>query len=141
MINIAGDELLQHEERLLITQRLQSWPQLVSVVDRFNPHRTGLGTRLEQPWRGDAGHELTQIVVVENTGKFRNQQASIAGCRPHRQLVAEVASQGVAHPRHAEVLPQVSSSLYIEIIESDDQVNMAAARQVRDGVDDVGPLA
>ncbi len=39
------------------------------------------------------------------------------------------------------MLSQVRGGLHVEIVERHDQVNLAAARQVRDGVDDVGPPA
>jgi hypothetical protein len=117
--------------------RRRIWPELVGVVKFFDAHRAGLGARLEQPRGRDARHEFAQAVVVEDAGELRDVEAAVAGRRPHGELVAEVAGDGIAQAGQPHMLAEVGGRLHVVVVERDDLVYHVRAREVTDGVGDV----
>ena len=75
---------------------------------------------------GEAG----DLRVVHDVHEIGDEDAEVAGLHALRQLVAEVARGGFAHPRHAQVLAQHGRRLHVEIVQRDDAVEVLGAGNV-----------
>jgi hypothetical protein len=78
--------------------------------------------------------------VVEHVYERGDRDALVARLHTHRQLVAEVARRRAAHAGNAQMLAQVGDCLHVEVVEGDDAVEPARARQITHGIGDVGLL-
>src|SRR6267154_3283968 len=87
----AGNELLEEIKRLLIAELIEPGPQVVGLVDFLHADAGGLRAGLEQPGRGNAGHEFTNGVVVEDGNEFGNEDAGFLRARTHGQFVSEIS--------------------------------------------------
>src|SRR5258705_13322317 len=73
VVDGAGDELLEEIKRLLIAELIEPGPQVVGLVAFLHADAGGLRSGLEQPGRGNAGHEITNGVVVETGNEFGHE--------------------------------------------------------------------
>src|ERR1700722_1415364 len=132
---ISGHELLEQVKRLLIAQLGEPRPELAFVADFLHADSRGLRARFQKPWRFDASHEISQVVIVQHMHKFGHGDAFFPRAAAHGQLVAEIAHRRQAHPRNAEVLSQRCHVFHVEFIERNDAVNRARARHVAHRID------
>ena len=84
---------------------------------------------------GHVGHEMAEIVVIEDVREFRRGDADFLGAGAHGELVAEIADGGEAHAGDAHVLAERRDIFHVEFVERDDAVDVLHARHVADGVD------
>ncbi len=134
MVDIPGQELLQHVVGLGIAQQVQAAPQLFTVVDLLDAHAPGLGAGLEHPRGRDRGHKLPQPVVVEHMHKRGHGDAVVPGLDAHGQFVPEVAHGGVPHAGDAHMLPQGGRGTHVKVIQGHDAVDAVVTGQIADGV-------
>src|SRR5882762_1195754 len=137
VVDRAGNELLEEIKRLLIAELIEPGPEVVGFVDFLHADAGGLRSGLEQPGRGNAGHEFTNSVVVENGNEFGNEDAGFLRARTHGQFVSEIADGGETHAGDAEVLAESGDILHVKFVEGDDAIDGLRPVHVADGVDQV----
>ena len=136
VIKLAGDHLFDEVIGLLITQGIDGFEGLISVMQFLDADGVGAATGLEQPGAGDTGQETANVVVVEDTDELRDGNAEATGPGTHGELITEVTSGGFIEAGQSKVFPQGSAEFNVEIIEGHDAVDLSGSHQVGDGVDD-----
>ena len=140
VIDVAGDEALEQIERSLVAERVDRRPGLGARAQLLHADRRCLRARLEDPRRGHRVEIAIEGSVVQDVDELRHRDAAGAGPDPHRELVAEVARCRLAHPADAQMLANQGSGLDVEIIEGDDAVDGFLAGEVRDTLEEGGPV-
>ncbi len=138
MKDVAWHESFEDEVGLLVAQLIQRGPEPFRGADLPDPDRGGLTPRLEHP---RARHSLQigpDVPVIDHRYELGHRDADFPGPGPHRQLVPEIASGGVAHAPDPEMLAKRRRLLHVEIVECHDPVEFDRPRQPAHAFDDVG---
>ena len=81
---------------------------------------------------------IADVLVIHDGHEIRHADIAIERSHAHGQFVAEIAHGREAHARNAQMFAQRGSSLHVVFVERNDAVEFVCARQMGDGLHDIG---
>jgi hypothetical protein len=131
--DLAGDVAFEQEASALVAELVEDRVQIFFRVGALDADRAGARARLDHPRCRHPLDELGDLRVVQEVHELGDADPEGLSTDAHGELVTEIAGGGLAHARDAQVLAQHGRDLEVEVVEGDDAVEDARARQVADG--------